>query len=76
MKYYIEEQAWEVILSFFNERNGIHNKHEEKMRHFIEAIGGFSTKIHALVDALGNPLKFILIPIAIINTVYLSNLYT
>jgi transposase len=24
--------------------------------------GGFSTKIHALVDALGNPLKFILIP--------------
>lgn len=22
--------------------------------------GGFSTKIHALVDALGNPLKFIL----------------
>ena len=24
--------------------------------------GGFTTKIHALVDALGNPLKFILIP--------------
>ena len=24
--------------------------------------GGFSTKIHALVDALGNPLKFILTP--------------
>ncbi len=23
MKYYIEEQAWEVILSFFKERNGI-----------------------------------------------------
>ncbi|WP_341755261.1 IS5 family transposase [Candidatus Tisiphia endosymbiont of Ptychoptera albimana] len=142
MKYYIEEQAWEVILSFCKERNGIHNKNEEKMRHFIEAIwfivrtgcqwrliaddygcwysiyrrfkrcvdkgiwedlmdyvkvdadmesimidativrahacssryikgnqeeaalgrsrGGFSTKIHALVDALGNPLKFIL----------------
>ncbi|WP_375358705.1 transposase [Candidatus Tisiphia endosymbiont of Neophilaenus lineatus] len=38
MKYYIEEQAWEVILSFFNERNGIHNKNEEKMRHFIKAI--------------------------------------
>ena len=38
MKYYIEEQAWEVILSFFKERNGIHNKNEEKMRHFIEAI--------------------------------------
>ncbi|WP_375358681.1 hypothetical protein [Candidatus Tisiphia endosymbiont of Neophilaenus lineatus] len=35
MKYYIEEQAWEVISSFFNERNGIHNKNEEKMRHFI-----------------------------------------
>ena len=34
MKYYIEEQAWEVILSFFKERNGIHNKNEEKMRHF------------------------------------------
>ncbi|WP_375358351.1 hypothetical protein [Candidatus Tisiphia endosymbiont of Neophilaenus lineatus] len=38
MKYYIEEQAWEVISSFFKERNGIHNKNEEKMRHFIEAI--------------------------------------
>ena len=24
--------------------------------------GGFTTKIHALVDALGNPLKFILTP--------------
>jgi ATP sulfurylase len=36
MKYYIEEQAWEVILSFFKERNGIHNKNEAKMRQFIE----------------------------------------
>ncbi len=26
MKYYIEEQAWEVILSFFKKKNGIHNK--------------------------------------------------
>ncbi len=34
MKYYIEEQAWEVILSFFNERNGIHNKNEEKNETF------------------------------------------
>ena len=24
--------------------------------------GGFTTKIHAMVDALGNPLKFILTP--------------
>jgi hypothetical protein len=32
MKYCIEEQAWEVILSFFKERNGIHNKNEAKMR--------------------------------------------
>ena len=26
------------------------------------SVGGFSTKIHALVDSLGNPLKFILTP--------------
>ena len=26
------------------------------------SVGGFSTKIHALCDALGNPLKFILSP--------------
>ncbi len=142
MKYYIEDQAWEAILSFFKKKKAIHNKNEEKIRQFIEAIwfiartgcqwrllpdyygcwysvyrrfkrwvdkgiwealmdhvkvdvdmesmmidativrahacssgyikgnqeeaalgrskGGFSTKIHALVDALGNPLKFIL----------------
>ena len=38
MRYYIEDQAWEAILSFLKERNGIHNKNEEKIRQFIEAI--------------------------------------
>ena len=38
MKYYIEDQAWEAILSFFKKKKAIHNKNEEKIRQFIEAI--------------------------------------
>lgn len=38
MKYYIEDQAWETILLFFKKKKAIHNKNEEKIRQFIEAI--------------------------------------
>lgn len=38
---------------------GKESQHQESLG---RSRGGFSTKIHALVDALGNPLKFILTP--------------
>ena len=143
MKYYIDSNAWEQILTFLRQIKAIHTRDERSLRRFVEAIwfivrsgsqwrllpecygywravhrrfkrwvdlgiweqlmeyvtdkdlelsiidativrahacsagygkdtqehqalgrskGGFTTKIHALVDALGNPLKFILTP--------------
>lgn len=144
MKYYIDDQAWEVIYQNLKQEKGLHTKNEGKLRVFYEAIwyvartgcqwrfippyygdwrslhkrflrwakkgvwdrllekhqvdpdlesvmidativrahacaagyekdsqkeqalgrcvGGFTSKINAMVDALGNPLKFILSP--------------
>ena len=39
-----------------------YNKNSQDQEALGRSKGGFSTKVHALVDALGNPLKFILTP--------------
>lgn len=39
-----------------------YNKNSQEQEALGRSKGGFSTKIHTLVDALGNPLEFILTP--------------
>jgi transposase len=39
-----------------------YTKNSQELQALGRSAGGFTTKIHAMVDALGNPLKFILTP--------------
>jgi transposase len=61
-KDYIDEEYFMIDGTVIRANQSAAGYKKESKEDLGRSCGGFSTKIHALVDALGNPVKFILSP--------------